>query len=113
MSAANKIGHIEGIVVVVAGNAETCRNMLAGIRALVGIAGKGCPAAGDIDHLSLRKYLVKIFRKPYRPVVSQACFTASFCARRHIDSPYKRMSFVESTFLLCRFSPKEQENHAQ
>ena len=51
---AGEVGHIESFVLPVPGDAETSRDVLAGVRAfLFGIACERRSSAGNIDHLPL------------------------------------------------------------
>ena len=78
LAIADEVRHIIGILIVKLGNAEPRSNALAVRGALVRIAGKRCPAAGDIDHLALGQNIVKILSKPHRPTVLQSLLASSF-----------------------------------
>jgi hypothetical protein len=83
----DEVFEVKSVGLVGFGDAESGGDVLAVTGAAIGIAGKGSAAAGHIDHLSLGKNVVKIFRKPDGPTVPQSRFPPSFHYAIHGKSP--------------------------
>ncbi len=75
VSRAGEVCHIEGIFWAVMGNTKTSGYLLAGVwGTFVGVARKSCTSAGNIKHLALREFFVKVLSKPDRPMITQSLF---------------------------------------